>query len=347
MANYVKATNFTAKDSLPTGNSGKIVKGAEIDTELSAVANAIASKADINSPNLTGTPTAPTANLGSNTTQLATTAFVAAGLTALIPSGVITLWSGSIASIPSGWVLCNGSNGTPNLQDRFVVGAGSSYAVNATGGANTVTLDATMIPSHTHSISASGSSGNASTDHVHSVTSSGTTSGHSNDHTHSGTTSAVSNDHSHNFSGTTSGQSNTHSHAVSDPGHNHSTTSWQGAAAAGAGGGGDASQRLSSNVAVSSDTKTTGITVGNASADHSHTYSGTTSGISANHTHTVTTGGVSANHTHTVTVSGTSGGQSATHNHSISVSATAANTGGGLAHENRPPYLALAYIMKT
>lgn len=76
MSNYVKATNFTAKDSLPSGNAGKIVKGAEIDTELTAVASAISSKADLNSPALTGTPTAPTATGGTNTTQLATTAFV-------------------------------------------------------------------------------------------------------------------------------------------------------------------------------------------------------------------------------------------------------------------------------
>jgi microcystin-dependent protein len=346
MANYIKSTNFTAKDTLPSGDAARIVKGTEIDVEFNAIASAVASKSDSNSPSFTGTPTAPTAVAGTNTTQIATTAFADAAAKAAFPVGGIILWSGSIANIPATWQLCDGTNGTPNLRDRFIVGAGSTYAVNATGGANTVTLDATMIPSHTHSISASGSSGNASTDHVHALTASGTTSGHSNDHAHSGTTSAVSNDHSHNFSGTTSGQSNTHSHAVSDPGHAHSTTSWQGGAAAGQGGGGDAGQRLSSNVAVTSNTATTGISIGNANADHSHTYSGTTSGISANHTHTVTTGGVSANHTHTVTVTGTSGGQSVTHNHSISVSATAANTGGGLAHENRPPYFALCYIQK-
>jgi len=70
MANYTKATNFTAKDTLPTGNSGKIVKGTEIDTEFTAIASAISSKADINSPALTGTPTAPTATAGTNTTQV-------------------------------------------------------------------------------------------------------------------------------------------------------------------------------------------------------------------------------------------------------------------------------------
>jgi hypothetical protein len=55
----------------------------------------------------------------------------------LIPSGGIILWSGSIASVPAGWYLCNGSNGTPDLRDRFVVGAGSTYAVDATGGSLT------------------------------------------------------------------------------------------------------------------------------------------------------------------------------------------------------------------
>lgn len=65
-------------------------------------------------------------------------------------AGMIMLWSGSIATIPSGWVLCNGSNGTPDLRDRFVVGAGSTYAVSDTGGEATHTLTAAEMPSHTH-----------------------------------------------------------------------------------------------------------------------------------------------------------------------------------------------------
>ncbi len=48
--------------------------------------------------------------------------------------GMILLWSGSIAAIPKGWALCNGSNGTPDLRNRFIVGAGSTYAVDETGG---------------------------------------------------------------------------------------------------------------------------------------------------------------------------------------------------------------------
>jgi microcystin-dependent protein len=69
---------------------------------------------------------------------------------AIVPTGGIIMWSGSIASIPSGWALCNGSNGTPDLRDRFVVGAGSAYAVNATGGS----ADAIVV-SHTHTATSS------------------------------------------------------------------------------------------------------------------------------------------------------------------------------------------------
>ena len=152
MANYTKATNFTAKDGLPTGNSGKIVKGTEIDTELTAIASAISSKADLNSPALTGTPTAPTASSATNTTQIATTAFVLANA---IPSGLISMWSGSIASIPTGWVLCNGSNSTPDLRNRFIIGAhtdSAGVAYSTVTGSNTQTggtKDAIVV-SHTH-----------------------------------------------------------------------------------------------------------------------------------------------------------------------------------------------------
>jgi hypothetical protein len=66
-------------------------------------------------------------------------------------SGMIMLWSGSEASIPSGWVLCDGTNSTPNLQDRFVVGAGNTYAVDANGGS----ADAVVV-SHTHTLTDSG-----------------------------------------------------------------------------------------------------------------------------------------------------------------------------------------------
>lgn len=67
------------------------------------------------------------------------------GVSGIVPTGVIVMWSGNVASIPSGWALCNGSGGTPDLRDKFIVGAGTSYAVGATGG----TANAVVV-SHTH-----------------------------------------------------------------------------------------------------------------------------------------------------------------------------------------------------
>jgi len=64
-----------------------------------------------------------------------------------LPTGAIILWSGSLGSVPTGYVLCDGTNSTPDLRDRFVVGAGSTYSVAATGG----TADAIVV-SHTHTV---------------------------------------------------------------------------------------------------------------------------------------------------------------------------------------------------
>jgi len=77
-------------------------------------------------------------------------AVITAAVAAALPSGLILLWHGSSASIPSGWVLCDGNNGTPNLRDKFIVGAGSTYAVAATGGEATHTLSADEMPAHAH-----------------------------------------------------------------------------------------------------------------------------------------------------------------------------------------------------
>ena len=155
MSNYTKATNFAIKDGLTTTDPAKVIKGTEIDNEYNAISSAISSKADVNSPSLTGTPTAPTATAGTNTTQIASTAFATAAAAAAFPSGGIIMWSGLISAIPSGWYFCNGSNSTPDLRDRFIIGASAdsggvaktniTASYTQTGG----TKDAIVV-SHTH-----------------------------------------------------------------------------------------------------------------------------------------------------------------------------------------------------
>lgn len=70
----------------------------------------------------------------------------------LVPKGAIIIWSGSVDNIPSGWALCDGSNGTPNLTDKFVLGAGNNYSVGAAGGESEHTLTIDEMPSHTHEV---------------------------------------------------------------------------------------------------------------------------------------------------------------------------------------------------
>lgn len=75
---------------------------------------------------------------------------IIAACSTYMPVGGIIMWSGSVDAIPTDWALCNGENNTPDLRDKFVLGAGSSYAVNATGGEITHTLTITEMPCHTH-----------------------------------------------------------------------------------------------------------------------------------------------------------------------------------------------------
>ena len=67
-----------------------------------------------------------------------------------LPTGSVIPWYGQLNDIPKGFALCNGSNGTPDLRNRFIVGAGSTYSVSATGGVDSVTLSAAHMPSHYH-----------------------------------------------------------------------------------------------------------------------------------------------------------------------------------------------------
>lgn len=158
-------TSITAGSFLTGGTittSGTIaVNATNLNTPSTVVARDI--NGDFTAGTITGVhagsiasaTTATTQVAGTNNTTVATTAFVSSAASALIPTGVIVMWSGSIAAIPAGWRLCNGTNGTPDLRNRFIVGAFQDVAgvANTTiTGANSVTggsKDA-IIVSHTH-----------------------------------------------------------------------------------------------------------------------------------------------------------------------------------------------------
>lgn len=144
MSAYTKATNFASKDALASGNPLKIVKGTEIDNEFNAIATAINTKIEGYNALLTGTPTAPTAAYSAYTTQIASTAFVHD----VLPKGIILLWSGSVVSIPSGWRLCDGTNSTPDLRGKFIIGAGdvgASFTATIQGALVTASIAGTTL----------------------------------------------------------------------------------------------------------------------------------------------------------------------------------------------------------
>ena len=67
-----------------------------------------------------------------------------------IPTGVIAMWSGLKANIPTGWYLCDGSNGTPDLRDRFICSIGASGEPGGTGGSTTLTHAGSAVGDHTN-----------------------------------------------------------------------------------------------------------------------------------------------------------------------------------------------------
>lgn len=162
MANYVKSTNFTSKDSLSSGNPLKIIKGTEFDIEFNNIATAVATKSDSSNTELTGIPTAPTASSGTNTTQIATTAFVTTALQALHPVGSIyinagvttnpatLLGFGTWAAFGAGRVMI-GLNGSDTLFDALEETGGSKDAIVVSHTHTATVTD----PGHSHSYTAS------------------------------------------------------------------------------------------------------------------------------------------------------------------------------------------------
>jgi microcystin-dependent protein len=187
-----------------------------------------------------------------------------AQLNSAVPAGFIGMWSGSLATIPAGWGLCDGAGGRPDLRNRFIVGAGLGYAVAATGGADVVILSEANLPSHSHPASASGSTGD------------------------------VNLSHNHTFSGS-SGTGGAHSHTYFASDYDQ-----------------DGGELLTGN----------------------------------NYTSRRLATATSTHDGHTHPISGTIGNALGNHAHSVTVSVTVGSTGSGSAHENRPPFYALAFIIK-
>ena len=153
MSNYTKLTAYDTKDGLTTGDPLKRVKGTELDDEFDAIVTAIATKANLASPALTGTPTAPTASVGTNTTQLASTAFVQAALAAtLYPVG--SIYINATSAINPATLLGFGT-WTAFAAGKVMVGFDSSNALFDTAGEEGGSADAIVV-SHTHAITDAG-----------------------------------------------------------------------------------------------------------------------------------------------------------------------------------------------
>jgi len=157
MSNYTKSTNFAVKDGLSAGTAAKRVRGTEIDDEYNAIAVAVATKANINNTALTGVPTAPTAAVAVNTTQLATTAYVKTNIAAI----ALTAAAVNALAYPVGSIYTSVVSTNPNSllgvgswsamgQGRVLMGAGGSYGAGSQGGTATETLSIAQIPSHNH-----------------------------------------------------------------------------------------------------------------------------------------------------------------------------------------------------
>ncbi len=268
---------------------------------------------------------------------------------AIFVRGMIILWSGDSFNVPQGFALCNGSNGTPNLTDRFVVGSGSEYNTGDRGGTDTnshnhsatvgsTTLTLSQIPSHSHNAS-----------HNHSASFNGNTLGN---HYHD-----ASHNHSASFSGNnlpTHAHNASHNHSGSFKGnqlpkHGHNVTNVYSNVNGGkleSGDGYNIYQRVQTRPTTTNTagTPTGSVTINTKTFNTSGSSAGKPSGSVSVSTKSFNTGSSSAGrpsgsvtvNTASFNTSSTGGGGS--HNHGATVATKNL--------DNRPPYYALAYIMK-
>ena len=325
-ADYIKnkpgAFGGTASGLVPASTSGETTKFLRSDGTWQDASSGATTIDGLTDTNLN------TSNLGSGQVlQHDGSKWVNAAAPSGVPAGTIVMFNSATA--PSGWALCDGNNSTPDLRDKFIVGAGNSYNQGSTGGSK----DAVVI-SHSHG------TGNLST-------------GNDGSHSHTSGNFGTNNTgtHSHNQSGSGSGcgttgtQSANHHHTTStsvntgsDGAHQHR---WGTDDLIGAQGG-------NNNPDASGGTDWRAWT--DSQGAHSHTFNFThdTLGVSENHTHdfnfNYNIGGSTGNdgsHSHNIT-----GNTNNTGTHSHNVTGNTSSEGSGGSDKNLPPYYALTYIMK-
>ena len=270
-----------------------------------------------------------------------------------VPSGTIVMYNSS--SAPSGWVICDGSNNTPDLTDKFIIAAGSTYSVGDTGGS----ADAVVV-SHSHGSGNFGTNntgshshgqGNMSTNntgsHTHGQGNMSTNNTGSHSHTQSGSGSGTTGNQSANHYHTTSTNvtigGGSHSHnittAPSDD-HNDSIRKTQSGRAD--------SSYYATNTEASSHTHNFNFTQDTLGVSQNHTHDfnfniGGNTGSDGSHSHNLS-GNTGTNGDHSHNLSGNTG-TNGDHSHTISGNSSSQGSSGSGA--NLPPYYTLTFIMKT
>ena len=165
MSDYTLAVNWSGKDALSDSDSAKVISGDDFDSEFTTIRTAVNSKADLASPTLSGTPLAPTAAEGTNTTQIATTAFVKTAADALnaaaYPVGAIftttTTYANSAAVVAAiggtTWVAFGAGKvlvGLDSGDSDFDTSEETGGAKTASGTSGSTTLSEAQLPAHTH-----------------------------------------------------------------------------------------------------------------------------------------------------------------------------------------------------